>query len=120
MRFESPVATALRTPSVDLEVGETVIPAGSTFFLCWSSANLDPVSFPDPLTVDIEREPNPHVAFGTGFHRCMGFHLARMELRTVLDQFHRRIPDYRIKEGHNLVFTGKPRWANGLPIVWRH
>ncbi|MSP61926.1 MAG: cytochrome P450 [Myxococcales bacterium] len=118
LRFESPVQTGFRTATTDVEIAGEVIAAGTTFFLCWSSANLDPAAFPDPLAIDVARRPNPHIAFGNGFHRCLGIHLARMELRTALDQLHRRIPDYALKPGHELVFSGKPRTVNGLPLVW--
>ena len=119
LRFESPIQHGYRTPTVDLRIGGEVISAGTTFFVSWASANLDPETFADPLKIDVERPQNQHLAFGSGFHRCLGIHLARMELRAALEQLHRRIPDYAIKDGHELAFPGKPRMANSLPIVWR-
>lgn len=118
LRFESPVPLGYRTPSVDLEIGGEVLPAGTTFFLSWASANLDPEAFAGPLALDPERHPNPHVAFGSGFHRCLGTHLARLELRVALEQLHRRIPDYALKDEHALAFSGMTRTVNGLPVVW--
>jgi cytochrome P450 len=119
LRVESPVQTGFRTATADLAIAGESIAAGTTFFLCWASANLDPETFADPLAVDIERRPNPHVAFGSGPHRCLGLNLARMELRVALEQLHRRIPEYSLAEGHPLAFAGKPRTANALPVVWR-
>ena len=52
--------------------------------------------FPDAETVDFDREGNRHLAFGGGIHRCLGSHLARLELRVALEELHRRIPDYEI------------------------
>ena len=118
LRFESPVQHGFRTPAADLAIAGATLPAGATFFVSWAAANLDPAVFADPLTIDLGRQPNPHLAFGVGFHRCLGIHLARMELRAALEQLHRRIPDYRLAEGHQLVFAGKPRTVNGLPIAW--
>ena len=118
LRFEAPVQRTFRTTTVDLEIEGEKIPAGTTFFLSWSAANLDPAAWNNPLEFDPTRKPNPHLAFGIGIHRCLGVALARMELRAVLDQFHKRIPDYQLKPGHELVFTGMPRFANALPIVW--
>jgi cytochrome P450 len=43
--------------------------------------------------VNFERSPNPHIGFASGFHRCLGSHLARMEMRVALDAWHQRIPD---------------------------
>lgn len=119
LRFESPVQHGFRTPAQDLAIAGDTIPGRETFFLSWAAANLDPQAFRDPLRIDLERQPNPHVAFGTGPHVCLGMHLARMELRVALEQLHRRIPEYALREGHQLVFAGKPRTVNGLPVTWR-
>ena len=118
LRVESPVPTGYRFPAVDTEIAGERFAAGETLFVCWASANLDPAAFPDPLTVDLERRGAGHVAFGSGFHRCLGMALARMELRVALEQWHRRIPDYALAPGHVLRFSGKPRAPNGLPLVW--
>ena len=67
--------------------------------MVWSAANLDPEAFDHPLEVDFDRERNPHVAFASGFHRCLGSHLARLELRTAIGRFHERIPKYRLAAG---------------------
>jgi cytochrome P450 len=119
MRFESPVTDGGRIATQDLVLpsGEE-IPAGTHMSISWSAANLDPDYFPDPLTVDFGRRPNPHIAFASGFHRCLGSHLARMELRVALEAFHRRIPDYRIKPGVELEYSGNPRTPLNLELVW--
>jgi cytochrome P450 len=83
-----------------------------------AAANLDPAVFDDPLEVKLDRSPNPHIAFASGFHRCLGSHLARLELRVSLEQFHRRIPDYRIADGVELHYWGAVRAPRPLPLVW--
>jgi cytochrome P450 len=103
---------------LDLPSGEFVA-AGTRMHVSWSAANLDPDYFPDPLSVDFDRKPNPHIAFASGFHRCLGSHLARMELRAALDVFHKRIPDYWIEPGVELEYSGNPRTPLNLPLVWR-
>jgi len=65
-----------------------------------ATANRDPVAFPQAETFTIDRTPNRHIAFGAGPHRCVGSHLARLELKVALEEWHRRIPDYDIPDGH--------------------
>ena len=119
MRYESPVTEGGRIALADLELpsGETV-PAGTHMHVSWHAANLDPAHFPDPLTVDFERSPNPHIGFASGYHRCLGSHLARMEMHVALEAWHRRIPDYEIKPGSDLTYTGNPRAPHHLTLMW--
>lgn len=119
MRWETPVPMGSRTPTVDTQIGDTVVEAGTQVAVLWTSANLDPEKFKDPLTVDLSRRPNPHYSFASGFHRCLGSHLARMELRAALDQFHQRIPDYELTPGAELKYEALPvRLARPLPLSW--
>ena len=119
MRWETPVPMSSRTPTIDTQIGDTVIKAGTQVTVLWASANLDPEKFTDPLTVDLTRRPNPHYSFASGFHRCLGSHLARMELRAALDQFHRRIPEYEVNPQAELRYESIPvRLARPLPLTW--
>ena len=81
-----------------------------------ASYNLDESVFPDAGTVDFHRAVNGHVAFGAGVHRCLGSHLARMELRVVLREWHRRIPEYRLADGHVLMYSPSLREIRRLPL----
>jgi cytochrome P450 len=119
MRYETPVTDGNRKTNVDLDLpsGER-IEAGTRLVSSWSAANLDPAYFEDPLNVDLLRSPNPHVAFASGFHRCLGSHLARMELRTALEVWHRKIPNYSIEPGVELAYSGNPRAPHHLPLRW--
>jgi cytochrome P450 len=120
MRFESPVTEGSRVTREDLTLPSGArIPAGSWIHMSWSAANLDPVVFPDPLTVDFTRRPNPHLGFASGVHRCLGSHLARMEMEVAIKAWHERIPDYSIAPGESLVYSGNPRAPHHLPLVWR-
>jgi cytochrome P450 len=119
MRFESPVTDGGRIAIEDLDLPSgTKIPAGSLMIMSWSAADVDPKYFPDPVEVDLDRSPNPHIGFASGFHRCLGSHLARMEMVTAMDVWHSRIPEYRIKSGTDLVYSGNPRAPHKLPLVW--
>jgi cytochrome P450 len=68
--------------------------------------------------VDFERESNRHLAFGAGAHRCLGSHLARMELRVALEEWHRRIPEYAIQAGEVPRYSPGIREVQYLPLVW--
>ena len=119
MRFESPVTDGGRIAVADIELpsGE-VIPEGSMMGVSWYAANLDPEAFDAPLSVDLERSPNRHIGFASGFHRCLGSHLARMEMVVAMEAWHDRIPDYEIAPGTELVYSGNPRAPHRLPLVW--
>jgi cytochrome P450 len=85
----------------------------------YGGANIDPNEFPDPMDVDFDRPKNRHYAFGAGVHRCLGSHLARRELRVTLEEWHRRIPDYRLKPGHEeLQYPYGLRSVKDLMLTW--
>jgi cytochrome P450 len=117
MRYESPVPLGHRWVMEDAEINGRHIPAGTRVQVLWAAANVDPDAFADPLRVDLSRARNPHLAFATGPHRCLGSNLARLELQTAIDQFHRRIPDYWITPGAEVVYTNfSVRGAVSLPV----
>ena len=119
MRFESPVTEGMRRVVGDVTLPSgTALASGSWLMVSWSAANLDPVAFPNPLAVDFDREPNPHIGFASGFHRCLGSHLARMEMSVAIAVWHERIPSYHIAAGHELVYSENPRAPYRLPLVW--
>jgi cytochrome P450 len=119
MRFESPVTEGFRVATAEITLPSgTTIPANSYIHVSWSAADLDPDVFVDPLTVDLARDPNPHIGFASGYHRCLGSHLARMEMVTALQAWHTRIPDYRIADDAAMLYTGNPRAPHKLALVW--
>ena len=83
VRWTSPVIQFCRTPNRDVEVRGQKIKAGENMTLFYPSANRDEEVFEDPFTFRIDRDPNPHVAFGIGEHVCLGANLARLELRSA-------------------------------------
>lgn len=118
LRWETPVPGVARVATQNVEVGGCPISKGERVSPLLGAANTDPAEFPDPETVDFTRSPNRHRAFGGGPHRCLGSHLARMELRVALREFHRRIPDYEIKPGTQLTYTAALRSVESLPLVF--
>jgi cytochrome P450 len=94
------------------------IKQGDMVILPIVAANYDPEVFPDPDTVILDRDPNPHLGFGAGPHRCLGSHLARREMRIAFEEWHRRIPDYRLADGAEPTEHGGMMGMNNLPLVW--
>jgi cytochrome P450 len=86
--------------------------------VCIGAANTDDREFDAAQSVRFDRETNRHVAFGAGPHRCLGSHLARLELRVALEELHRRIPDYRVADGAELTYSPGIRQADHLPLVF--
>jgi len=105
------IAQPITLRGVDLEPGDLVM-------LVLGAANGDEAEFAEPHEVDFTRDTNRHLAFGGGHHLCLGAHLARLELRVALEEFHRKIPNYRIPDGAEIHFSGGIRQATQLPLVW--
>lgn len=92
---------------------------GDVVWLGIGQANRDPRKFEDPDEFVLDRHnANQHLAFGGGPHRCLGMHLARLELKVVLEQWHHRIPEYRIAEGAELSERGGQLTMPSLPLEW--
>ena len=118
LRWETPVVGTSRVTTTDIEVGGCPIPKGTWVGLAFGAANTDSWLTERADVVDLGRRPNPHLAFGGGVHRCLGSHLARLELRIALGEWHRRIPEYSIPSGTELDFTPMLRQINQLPLVF--
>lgn len=72
---------------------------GDVVVLGWGPANHDPTAFEAPGEIRLDRRPNPHVAFGSGPHTCIGIHLARLETRVLLEELLAVVPHWRLGEG---------------------
>jgi cytochrome P450 len=92
--------------------------AGQMIYAPIVSANRDPKLIADADKVIIDRQDNPHIAFGAGPHRCLGSHLARQELRIGLMDWHARIPNYRLAPGAKVVEHGGQVGLDNLHIIW--
>jgi cytochrome P450 len=80
--------------------------AGERVLMYDPAADLDPKQFKDPETYDLEREEKTHIAFGAGPHRCLGSHLARVELQVITEQMMSRLPELRLDPQKALRFHG--------------
>jgi cytochrome P450 len=94
-----PMVTGIRLVARDLHVGGVVIPAGDLIALPTILANLSAELYEDPLAVKWERPPGPIATFGNGPHRCPGSPLAKVEVRILLEEWLKRIPDFTLGEG---------------------
>jgi cytochrome P450 len=108
-----------RCATRDVELGGAHIKKGDQLIVMLCSANRDGDEFEDPDNLDIERHPNRHLGFGAGPHRCIGSHLARLELRIALEELHRRIPDYELVDADPPVLhASQVRGWLRLPITF--
>ena len=113
LRYSSPVQIAMvRFPTEDVEIGGKQIHRGDGVTAILGSANRDPIRFEHPERLDISRTiKSRDVIFGHGIHRCLGAHLARMELQIVLETLLRRVKSLQLKSDQlqwkqNIVFRG--------------
>lgn len=118
LRWETPVMGIVRSATADAEIGGCPISKGDNVVALLGSANTDEESIEDADLVRFDRESNRHIAFGGGVHRCLGSHLARLELRIALREWHRRIPDYWVSEGVDLEYTGGIRSIDDFPMTF--
>lgn len=118
LRWETPVTALGRVAAVDTEIAGCPIAKGTKVGIALGAANTDDSAAPGATEVDLARSPNRHLAFGGGVHRCLGSHLARMELRVSLREWHRRIPDYHIPPGTELSYSPGLRQIAQLPLVF--
>ncbi len=112
LRYGSPLKTATeRYAREEVTLAGVTIPRGSLVFAVIASANRDERQFTDPDTLDITREPNRHLSFGTGAHFCLGASLARMEGQIVIAALLRNITRWRLA-----VAPRSLRWRRGFVL----
>jgi len=86
-----------RTATRDLELRGTRIREGDKVVVWFVSGNFDEEVFPEPFRFDVGRDPNPHMAFGSGGpHVCLGAHLARLEVRVMFEELIPRLSSLEI------------------------
>ena len=94
LRWTAPAVPTRTVTDEQIEFGGVAIPRGDRIHAPLAAANRDPLYYPDPDEVRFDRAAKPHLAFGVGPHRCVGLHLARLELRIAFEELHRRIPRF--------------------------
>lgn len=111
----------LRQATEDVTLGDRNIAAGDFVVVAIQSGNRDTALLPDADTFDLARKPGPHLGFGHGAHACVGQHIARMELTTVLGALATRVPTLRIAVPLEDVIWKKDSVVRGpaeLPVTW--
>jgi cytochrome P450 len=115
LRFESSNQLGNRISTQAFELAGQRFDAGTRITLCIGAANRDPAQFEEPDTLNILRNPNRHLAFGSGPHQCAGMQVARAEARIALQRFLARFPDYAIDHGA-AVRGGRARFRGYLQL----
>lgn len=104
--------------SKDVDFHGCPMKQGDVIWLGLASANRDPRQFDRPDEFVCDRMPNKHLGFGAGAHRCLGSHLARKELVIVLEEWLRRIPDFRLATDEPLAERGGQLMLLSVPLAW--
>ncbi len=118
LRWETPLLTIARTATQDVDLGGVRIPSGGFVAVSLGAANRDPGQYPDPDAFDVFRADKHHLSFGDGAHKCLGMHLARLEMSVLLNAVLDRLPGLRLDPGaedphiHGLIFRSPPN----LPV----
>ncbi len=117
VRLFPPVVVVGRYVMKDATVAGVELKEGDWIGLNYAAASRDPAACTDPGALDVRREEVVHSAFGVGPHRCLGSHLARLELRVATEEFLRRIPDFRVTPGSVPAYeTGQLRTMTALEL----
>ncbi|MFE1931137.1 cytochrome P450 [Streptomyces sp. NPDC059474] len=120
LRYDSAFElTTWRFFDQDSDLHGTEVPAGDSVIISLCAANRDPRRFPDPDTLDLDRSPNPHLAFGHGIHFCPGAALARAELQIALGTLLARLPGAHLAiddEDIQWIPAVLGRGTNHLPV----
>jgi cytochrome P450 len=96
LRWTTPITHLMRTATRDVEFRGRKIREGDRVVVWNASAHRDEEAFPNPYTFDIGRTPNEHIAFGYGEHFCLGANLARLQLKVMIEELTRRLPDIEL------------------------
>ena len=108
LRYYPPARTHARTVTEDLEFAGCPMRAGDRVLLSEVSSGRDEAAFPDAEEFVIDRNPNRHLSFGVGLHRCVGSHLARIEFAEMITAILTRLPDFHIDETAVVEY---PNWG---------
>ena len=113
LRYDPPVQWTSRVAGETIELRGQQLNRGDICLASVGSANRDPGVFKDPDKLDLRRQENKHLSFGTGIHFCLGAALARMEAEIVVGTLVRRFPNLTL-------ITRKPRWRKGITFRGVH
>jgi cytochrome P450 len=119
LRFDTVATVLARTTTCDVRVSECTIPAKERVLLYFAGANRDCREFEKPDEIQIDRNPNRHLSFGIGPHRCIGSNLARQQIRVALEEVLARLKNIRVVPDSKLTYhSGQNRALHALPITF--
>ena len=118
LRWHPPVLSFRRTATRDLELAGTPIRAGEKVVVYHVSAHFDEREFPEPFRFDVAREPNRHLAFGHGPHKCLGAHFARLQMEIFFTEFLARLPQVELDGPVQRLTSNFINGINHLPLRW--
>ncbi|MGI5229467.1 cytochrome P450 [Actinoallomurus sp. CA-142502] len=120
LRMEAPVVSVARTVRGGADLSGQKLDDAERVLLVLASANRDPATFERAGEFVCPRSRNPHVAFGSGIHRCLGEHLARLEMRIVAEELLAMAPRYHLADGYRPEWTIGPvvRGLTTLPVIF--
>lgn len=118
VRWITPSKYKWRIATRDTEIGDRAIREGDWVVSWLVSANRDESIFADGDRFDIGRSPNPHLAYSTGEHSCIGRHLARLEIQLALNAVMRNMPDLRIAGDYEWLHSTNHTALKSLPVAF--
>ena len=120
VRLYAPVVMVGRTVRTPVEVGGVKLKVGDRIALNYAAASRDPEVCAQPARFDVHRHEVVHTAFGVGPHRCLGEHLARLEIRVAMEEFLKQIPVFELAPGTQPIYeSGQLRTMKSLRLRWR-
>ena len=117
VRLASPIRAFTRYTAEDSEIAGVKIPQGKRVLVMFASANRDERKFADPDRFDVTRDVHDHLGFGTGVHMCMGMHLARLEMVSLLQSLARRVKRIALDGEPVVAMNNVIRAYASLPVV---
>lgn len=116
LRWTSPTPYNRRTATRDVTIGNRLIRAGEKITLWWASANRDESCFEQPFVFDISRGKNPHLAFGSGGHGCLGAQLAKLEMRVIVRELLNQVTGFELAGDIDWVRSNKHTGIRRMPL----
>ena len=119
LRWVAPVKHFARTATEDVQIGDQTVREGERVVIFFASACRDEAVFDDPFEFRIDREPNKHLAFGTGPHLCLGMHLARLEIKSFFEQLLPRLETIELAGEASYLQANLVSGPTSLPVKYK-
>ena len=116
VRIAAPVRGWTRYVAQNSEIAGHPIPEGARVLVMFASANRDPQKFPDPTRFDVTRDVHDHVGFGQGVHMCMGMHLARLEMQSLVQALRRRVARFELTAEPQVALNNSIQGYATMPV----